>query len=132
MDSDLLNRRTTHFTFWAPQQTSPELVIGTFQFGAPPLHVGRQKLALSAVEGKNDLWEIAAANCGLRDGVVYHYWFEVNDTRPGNDPHARVLVTDPLTFTPDWRLQETETSSLHPSSCFKAVSSSRAIRTGRL
>lgn len=107
MDSNLLKRRTTHFTLWAPQQTSPELVIGTFQFGAPPLHVGRQKLPLSAVQGANDLWEIAAANCGLLDATVYHYWFEVNDTRPGSDPHSRVLITDPLTCTPDWRLQET-------------------------
>ena len=108
MDSDLLRRRTTCFTLWAPQQTSPALVIGTFQFGAPPLHVGRRKLPLSAVAGLNDLWEIAAANCGLLDETLYHYWFEVNDTRPGSDPQSRVLVTDPLTFTPDWRLQETD------------------------
>jgi 1,4-alpha-glucan branching enzyme len=108
VDADLLKRRTTHFTLWAPQQTAPELVVGTFQFGAPPLHVGRQKLALKAVAGVNDLWEIAAANCGLKEGTVYHYWFEVNDTRPGSNPQSRVLVTDPLTFTPDWRLQETD------------------------
>jgi 1,4-alpha-glucan branching enzyme len=92
---------------WAPQQASPELVIGTFQFGAPPSHVGRQKLALSAVSGVNDLWEVAAADCGLREGAVYHYWFEVNDVRPRSDPASRILVTDPLTFAPDWRLQET-------------------------
>jgi len=110
VDSDLLNRRTTNFTLWAPQQTPqtpPALVIGTFQFGAPPKHVGRRKLALNKVAGVNDLWEKAAANCGLQDGTIYHYWFEVNDTRPGSDAKSRVLVTDPLTFTPDWRLQET-------------------------
>ena len=107
MDSDLLKRRTTHFTLWAPQQTSPELVIGTFQFGTPPSHLARQKPGLSAVAGVSDLWEIAAADCRLVDATVYHYWFEVNDTRPGSDPHSRVLVTDPLTFAPDWRLQET-------------------------
>jgi pullulanase len=107
MDSDLLKRRITHFTLWAPQQTSPTLVIGRFQFGAPPSHVDRRQLALSAVAALNDLWEIAAVDCGLQDGTVYHYWFEVNDTRPGGDPHSRVLVTDPLTFTPDWRLPET-------------------------
>jgi len=76
MQSNLLQRRTTHFTLWAPQQTSPELVIGTFQFGAPPSHVGRRKLALSAVGGANDLWEISAGNCGLQEGTLYHYWFE--------------------------------------------------------
>ena len=108
MDSDLLNRRTTHFTLWAPQQTSPALVIGKFQFGAPPSHEGRRTLPLSAVAGLNDLWEIAAADCGLQDGTVYHYWFQVNDTRPGSAPASAVLVTDPITFTPDWRLQETD------------------------
>lgn len=107
MDSDLLQRRTTHFTLWAPQQTSPDLLIGTFQFGAPPSQVGKPKIALNAVAGAKDLWEIAASSCGLQEGTVYHYWFEVNDTRPGGDPHSRVLVTDPLTFTPDWRLPET-------------------------
>jgi pullulanase len=107
VNSDLLKRLSTHFSLWAPQQASPELVIGTFQFGAPPLHVGRRKLALSVVSGVNDLWEIAAADCGLSEATVYHYWFEINDLRPGSDPASRILVTDPLTFTPDWRLQET-------------------------
>ncbi len=108
MSADLLKRRTTHFTLWAPQQTSPELVIGTFQFGAPPSHGGRKRLALKAVPGLDDLWEIRATACELEDQKLYHYWFEVNDTRPGSDTHSRVLVTDPLTTTPDWRLQETD------------------------
>lgn len=107
MDSDLLERRITHFTLWAPQQTSPTLVIGRFQFGAPPSHADGRTLVLSSVAGLKDLWEIAAVDCGLQDGTVYHYWFEVNDTRPGGDPQCRVWVTDPLTVTPDWRLQAT-------------------------
>jgi pullulanase len=108
VDADLLKRRINHFTLWAPQQTAPDLVIGTFQFGSPPFYVGRNKLTLKAVAGVNDLWELAAANCGLKEWTIYHYWFEVNDTRPGSDPHSRVLISDPLTLTPDWRLQETD------------------------
>jgi 1,4-alpha-glucan branching enzyme len=83
-------------------------VIGTFQFGAPATHVGSRTLPLSAAASVNDLWEIAATDCGLGDGTVYHYWFQVKDTRPTGDPTSSVLVTDPLTFTPDWRLQNTD------------------------
>ena len=106
MDADLLKRRTTDFVLWAPQQRSPKLVIGSFQFGAPPSAAGLKTLNLSAVAALTDLWHIAATDCGLQDGSVYHYWFEVDDTRPGSSPGARVRVTDPVTSTPDWRLQE--------------------------
>ena len=36
MNIDLLNRKSTSFVLWAPGQTTPKLVIGTFQPGAPP------------------------------------------------------------------------------------------------
>jgi hypothetical protein len=62
---------------------------------------------LKAVTGVSDLWEIDPANCALKWDCV-SFWFEVTDTRPGSHSHSRVLVTDPLTFTPDWRLQETD------------------------
>ncbi len=106
MSADLLNRRKTAFTLWGPQQTSPKLVIGTLKFGAPPSLEGPRTLDLTAVAGLDDLWQITAADCGLTDGSVYHYWFEVDDTRPGSNPGARVRVTDPITATPDWRLLE--------------------------
>jgi hypothetical protein len=47
---------------------------------------------------------VAAANCGLDDGVVYHYWFEVDDSRSAFQPPARVVVTDPFATCVDWRI----------------------------
>jgi pullulanase len=108
VDADLLKRRTTHFTLWGPEQHSPQLAIGAFKYGAPPSIEGLRTLDLSAVAGLTDLWHIAAADCGLQDGSVYHYWFEVDDTRPGSKPGTRVRVTDPVTSTPDWRVQEAD------------------------
>ena len=33
------------------------------------------------VAGFTDLWEIPRAECGLVDGEMYHYWFEVTVPR---------------------------------------------------
>ena len=108
MDTDLLNRKSTRFVLWAPRQTAPKLVIGTLQFGAPPFLTGKQTLPLKAVSGVHGLWEIAPANCGLTDGNVYYYWFEVDDTRPGHAANTRVSVTDPTAFCVDWRITESD------------------------
>jgi len=106
--ADLLKRWTTHFTLWAPGQTSPKLVIGTLKYGAPPSLDGSRTLDLTPVTGVDGLWERSATDCGLQDNFVYHYWFDVDDTRPQSSPGTRVRVTDPITSTPDWRLQETD------------------------
>jgi pullulanase len=45
-----------------------------------------------------------AAACGLTDGTVYHYWFEVTDSSPIHNPPQRILCTDPTALTVDWRL----------------------------
>jgi pullulanase len=89
---------------WAPGQTRPALVIGELQFGAPPTLTSEHTFPLRAVVGLSGLFEVAATSCGLTDGHVYHYWFEVDDTRPGHATGARVSVTDPTSFTVDWRL----------------------------
>jgi glycosidase len=106
VDTDLLNRKSTHFVLWAPGQAAPQLVIGTLQFGAPPFLTGKQTLPLTAVAGVHGLWEIAPAACGLTEGGVYHYWFDVADTRPGHAANARVSVTDPTSSTVDWRITQ--------------------------
>jgi pullulanase len=106
--ANLLTRRTTHFTLWAPGQASPKLVIGTLKYGAPPSFEGSRTLDLTAVAEIDGLWERAATNCGLLDNTIYHYWFDVEDTRPESGPATRVRVTDPITSTPDWRLQEAD------------------------
>jgi pullulanase len=103
---DLLVRRSSNFVLWAPRQNAPRLIIGTFQPGAPPVLHDRQSFPLLAVAGLADLFEISPVACGLQNGVVYHYWFEVDDTGIGHQPGARIAVCDPLATTTDWRLYE--------------------------
>jgi len=104
MNSDLLDRKLNHFVLWAPGQAGPVLVIGQLQPGAPPELIDKHAFPLVAVAGMSGLFDIAASSCGLTDGQVYHYWFEVDDTRPGHAAGTRVCVTDPCAFTVDWRL----------------------------
>jgi len=106
ISTDILTRRTTRFVLWCPrtQNTPPELVIGRLRNGNPPAVEGIRHVALAAVAGPAGLFEVAAANCGLEDGAVYHYWFEVDDSRSDLHPPARVVVTDPFASCVDWRV----------------------------
>ena len=106
MTIDLLVRRSSNFVLWAPGQHAPRLIIGTFEAGAPPTLRDRQSFSLTPVAGVSDLFEISPLACGLQNGVVYHYWFEVDDTNLGHQPGARIAVCDPLATTTDWRLTE--------------------------
>jgi len=72
MNTNLLDRKSTHFVLWAPGQTGPTLVIGELQFGAPPVLSGEHTFPLAAVAGVSGLSEIAATSCGLPEGHVYH------------------------------------------------------------
>src|SRR5262245_50340873 len=106
MPADLLSRRATRFVLWHPRNTAPapQLVIGKFQPGNPPTLANEQRVALQPAAGFADLWEVAAANCNLVDGEIYHYWFEVTDSRPWFNPPARIQCTDPIASVVDWRL----------------------------
>src|SRR4029077_18342204 len=97
LDVDLLTRRTTHFVLWRPQKTAtvPRLIIGQFQPGNPPTLTGERQFTLQPVAGFSDLWDLPAAACGLVDGQIYHYWFEVDDSDPGKNPPARIRCGDP-------------------------------------
>lgn len=105
MSFDLLLRKSTHFVLWSPRPVAvpPVLVIGQFQPGNPPTLAARKRLPLTASAGVTGLWEIAANACGLADGSVYHYWFEVRSTNPDR-PGGAILCTDPTAWTVDWRL----------------------------
>lgn len=81
MNTNLLDRKLTHFVLWAPGQTGPLLVIGELKFGAPPVLNGEHTFSLAAVDSVSGLFDIATHSCGLTDEHVYHYWFEVDDTR---------------------------------------------------
>jgi pullulanase len=104
VNTDLLNRKSAAFVLWAPGQAAPRLVVGMFQAGAPPSLAGEQTFPLAPVAGRSGLFQITPAACGLVNGTVYHYWFEVDDTNIGHQAGARILVSDPTAFTTDWRL----------------------------
>ena len=108
MNVDLINRKTSNFVLWAPGQTAPKIRLGTFQRGAPPSLANPKTVAMTAVTGKSGLFKVSPAACGLVDGAVYHYWFEVDDTNIGHAPGARILVCDPTALTTDWRLFDGE------------------------
>jgi len=100
----LFELKKTAFVLWLPYNVNPEpptLVIGQFQAGNPPSLANRQVFPLTQ---QANLWSIEAAQCGLTDGQVYHYWFEVSDSSPTRDG-SRIACTDPTAFTVDWRLQ---------------------------
>jgi len=105
MSSDLLDRRADSFILWSPHQpvAPPALVIGEFQEGTPPTLANERRFDLKPVAGVSGLWSVQAADCGLKDGQFYHYWFEVENTLPGH-ANPRILVCDPLTLATDWRL----------------------------
>ncbi|MGE0826644.1 MAG: alpha-amylase family glycosyl hydrolase [Candidatus Binatia bacterium] len=109
MSSTLLQRKITHFVLWRPRITTPPptLVIGQLKPGNPPTFVGEQHVALHPSALSADLWEIAAAECHLTNGEVYHYWFAVEDSNPyksHDSSSPQILCTDPTAWTVDWRL----------------------------
>lgn len=93
MIPNLLILKRTKFVLWLPRITDPppRLVIGTFQPANPPALASRQAHDLEEVPGHAGLWRIEAANCGLTDQQVYHYWFEVADSHPSSDGPADTL-----------------------------------------
>ncbi len=106
ISADILNRRATRFVLWSPrrQNAPPQLVIARLVPGNPPTLAEIQRLPLSSAPDADGLFEIAAAACGLTDGAVYHYWFEVDDSRSSQQPPARIAVTDPFATSVDWRV----------------------------
>ena len=107
MPADLLERKRTHFVLWRPGRTEapPMLVIGRYKSGNPPRLRRVRTFDLAPSAERPDVWEIAAVDCRLRDGRVYHYWFEVDDSSPYRDPPQRIRCTDPTAWTVDWRLR---------------------------
>jgi pullulanase len=101
----LFGLKQSAFVLWRPQNTNPApaLVIGQFQAGNPPSLVNRQVFPLTQHPQQGDLWSINATECGLIDGQVYHYWFELSDSSPTRDG-SWISCTDPTVFTVDWRL----------------------------
>lgn len=106
MPTSLLERKQTHFVLWrsGPEDPPPRLVIGVFKAGSPPTLDQEQDIPLKTSPDSDEVWEVAASACGLRDGQVYHYWFEVTDTAPFRPSHPTLRCTDPTAYAVDWRL----------------------------
>ena len=108
MPLPLLARKQTHFVLWrrGPKDPPPKLIIGVFKAGSPPSLHGARTIPLAPSPDSNEVWEVAASRCGLVDGQVYHYWFEVPDTAPFRASRS-LRCTDPTAYAVDWRLQAT-------------------------
>jgi 1,4-alpha-glucan branching enzyme len=61
--------------------------------------------------GFTDLWELPAAECGLVDGAIYYYWFEVSVSQRGGDGYYRQWITDPAAMMVDWRVLAPRTAA---------------------
>ncbi|MDB9311492.1 alpha-amylase family glycosyl hydrolase [Spirulina sp. CS-785/01] len=102
----LLLRRKTHFILWRPGEINPppSLYIGQFPADDPGSFQNFQEIPLTPNPEYPELWEVAAANCQLQPGGVYHYWFKVTNTSPYNTEGRQILYcTDPLATTVDRR-----------------------------
>ncbi len=83
--TSLLDRRKTHFVLWRPEPVAaaarpPALVIGQFDSATPALLLVNERCLSRGLPCRAPMtWEIPAADCGLTEGTVYHYWFEVTN-----------------------------------------------------
>lgn len=89
---DLFKRKQTHFVLW-------RLAAGG---DVPSLYVGQvggsfEEILLRRSPEFADLWEVAALECGLAEGRVYHYWFKVRSSNPYGSRQV-VYCTDPVAY----------------------------------
>src|SRR3954469_4534544 len=109
MSSSLLDRKETHFVLWRPgaQDPAPKLVIGVgvFKAGSPPALSEERAVPMTPAGESGELWELPAASLNLREGQVYHYWFQVPDSAPFRSPPTLLRCTDPAAYAVDWRLR---------------------------
>src|SRR5271166_6064931 len=121
ISADILERKTTHFVLWRPSAlaTPPKLIIGQFQPGNPPAFINEKPFLMTPAGGVTGLWEIAASACGLADGEVYHYWFELDDTQSSANPPPSIRCTDPMALTVDWRIFPNPNDSRQPAAVVK-------------
>jgi pullulanase len=104
--ANILDRKKTHFVLWRPgaKTTAPRLIVGQLRPGNPAELANHKRFTMTPAVGVTGLWEIAASDCQLADGQVYHYWFEVEDSNANSSPPPLIQCTDPMAFTVDWRL----------------------------
>lgn len=100
---DLLSRKRTSFVLWRPGATDP---LPALYIGRNPGDCGQfREIPLWQNERFPELWELAAAECGLTEGQVYFYWFKARDTDPYREDHPVLYCTDPTAWTVDRRFK---------------------------
>jgi 1,4-alpha-glucan branching enzyme len=105
MGIDLLSRKQTHFVLWRPRQTepAPALWIGVVNHSGMSQTLEQLRLIpLHPDPVFPELWQVAAADCNLSDGQMYHYWFKLCCTDSENQP---IYCTDPIAYTVDRRFR---------------------------
>jgi 1,4-alpha-glucan branching enzyme len=83
---------------------APQLIVAQLRSANPAELANEKQFTMTPAVGVTGLWEIAARDCQLISGQVYHYWFEVEDTIANCSPQARIRCTDPMAFAVDWRV----------------------------
>jgi pullulanase len=106
--ADLLRLKEDHFVLWRPNTAgAPRLLIGEFTLGNPSQLVSATAHAFGPHPKHPDLWIIPLQSLPsgvLKDGKVYHYFFEVHDSSPYKSAPQDIRCTDPTAWTVDWRL----------------------------
>ncbi|MBR8835608.1 MAG: hypothetical protein DSM106950_16750 [Stigonema ocellatum SAG 48.90 = DSM 106950] len=103
MNTDILNRKQTHFILWRPgsDKLAPKLLIG---LGTQPISQYKE-IPLTPNREFPELWQVAAAECELEEDKVYYYWFKVGNTEPSDESNKNKVLycTDPIAYTIDRR-----------------------------
>ncbi|MEO5360882.1 MAG: alpha-amylase family glycosyl hydrolase [Nitrospirota bacterium] len=102
-EAAILKHRRTHFVLWRPKCNTPKLIIGVFSSGNPCTLKDIKQYDLKRHSKYQDIWELPASDCGLKNSAVYHYWFEV-DNADLQSKDKRITVIDPFATTVDYRV----------------------------
>jgi pullulanase len=122
MAFNLLERRREKFVLWIPAPPPgakpPQLILGTFHIG-PPTTVNEFFRGPLVTSNQPDLWNFNPNDIQppLKNGSIYHYWFEIEDTSPDN--LGTMHVTDPIAYTVDYRATKTRDERVQPAAVIK-------------
>ncbi len=103
MAIDLLSRKQTHFVLWRPGKTAPAPTLWIGIAAARSQVEQLREVPLQPDPAFPELWQVAAQDCGLIDGQVYHYWFKVCRSHPDHPERRIFYCTDPTAYTVDRR-----------------------------
>ncbi|CZR60090.1 uncharacterized protein PAC_09985 [Phialocephala subalpina] len=120
MPYDLLERRKAKFVLWTPGVVAvPSLILGTIDARTSPATFSQLFEGQLVKADRPDLWELDPNTIQprLRNGIVYHYWFQVVDTSP--EHQGTIKVTDPIAYTVDYRITTVRDDHVPPPAVIK-------------